>query len=110
MTNADNPDWPAYGDAKGMDAAYEKQHAQAVAEMRADMAGPRQTGEPPAGDVKNPEGEFQTPAPMDGAARPQQPGEPGPNGTGNSKGDGSADPQGQQGGTHGGQAGHPSMP
>jgi hypothetical protein len=105
-----NRDWPTYSDAKGIDAAYEKERAEAVAKLHDDMAGPKRTGMPPDGDSKNPEGEFERPAPMDIRAKPEHPVEPGPNGPGNSKGDGTIDPQGQQGGTHGGQPGRPLTP
>jgi hypothetical protein len=56
---------------------------------------------------KNPEGEFAIPAPTTGAQDHEQQ-RPGPNQAGNSSGEGPIDPQGQQGGTKGGQPESPS--
>lgn len=55
--------------------------------------------------IKNPEGEFDNPAPM--VHRSPRHVELGPNGAGNSQ---ERDPQGQQGGTYGGQGSHPGRP
>jgi hypothetical protein len=95
------------GSACGYSAAYHADRARAEQELRSIMAG--HTPEAVAGDssLKNPDRELQAPASMpDGAAatRTQREG-PGPNEVGNSRGDGSIDPQGQQGGTEGGQPG-----
>jgi hypothetical protein len=95
------------GSARGYSAAYQADRVRAEQELRSTMAG--HTPEAVAGDtsLKNPYRELQAPASMpDGAAaaRSRQEG-PGPNEVGNSRGDGSIDPQGQQGGTEGGQPG-----
>lgn len=107
MSAADRYDkGPIHGEAaRGYDAAYEADRARALAEQKATMAG--EPAMPPGPDAKNPDGEFERPAPMpDGAILGQTPG-PGPNQVGNSKGDGTIDPQGQQAGTEGGQPGDP---
>jgi hypothetical protein len=114
---------PVHGSAAaGISAAYDRDRNRAEAELQATIAGPRDR---PAVDndpeVKNPDGEWENPAPMT-ASRRRDPQPPGPvtasgsetvgdqpNQAGNSKGDGTIDPQGQQGGTHGGSAARPSL-
>jgi len=99
---------PTHGhSAKGYSAAYEADRPRAEQSLKESMtAAPSPIGRDDT-SLKNPDGEFANPAPMSkpasGTARP------GPNGVGNSKGDGSIDPQGQQGGTHGGQPASPSL-
>jgi hypothetical protein len=70
-----------------------------------DMGGPAKPLQPPAiDDIKNPHDEFAVPAPMTSPIPSEQAG-PGPDQVGNSSGRGPVDPQGQQGGTEGGQPG-----
>jgi hypothetical protein len=70
-----------------------------------DMAGPAKPLQPPAiDDIKNPHDEFAILAPMTGPIPSEQAG-PGPDQVDNSSGRGPIDPQGQQGGTEGGQPG-----
>ena len=108
MTKDAKPwNWHEFSDAKGIEGAYRAERPAAVADMKQDMAGPEGAASELAPGLKNPDEEFQSPAPMDKRARTGI--DQGPNGVGNSKGDGSIDPQGQQGGTGGGQPGsHPS--
>ena len=100
---------PVHGAAaQGYSAAYEADKARAERALTEVMAG---APAPVASDetgIKNPDGEFSNPAPMIHPGLGDS--GPGPNGPGNSKGDGSIDPQGQQGGTHGGQAASPGLP
>ena len=106
-TNDHDPRWG--GDAAGFSAAYDRDRTKAEAELKATTAGPR--GQPAAdndAEAKNPDGEWEDPAPMT-ASRPRRPTVPGPDEAGNSKGGGSIDPQGQQGGTHGGSRAEPPL-
>lgn len=100
--------WPT-PESTGIDKAYEKARPKALAELSAQMAGP---GDPVAFNddtgIKNPNGEFEHPAPFIGSV--SSGGGEGPNGAGNSSGRGDIDPQGQQGGTQGGQPAKPSLP
>jgi hypothetical protein len=99
---------PTHGaEAQGYSAAYEADRARALAAQKACMAGPDAV--PPDPGAKNPDREFEAPAPMPEGAPTPYPSGPGPNAAGNSKGDGTIDPQGQQGGTEGGQPGDPSV-
>lgn len=94
---------------QGFDRDYEAVRQVAERELIKAMAGPRKPLQQVSGDdIKNPEGEFAIPAPATGLHGHQHPG-PGPNQAGNSSGKGPIDPQGQQGGTEGGQAGSPSL-
>ena len=95
-------------ESQGIDRGYEAVRAKAQAELEGTMAGPAKPLEQVSGEgIKNPEGEFAVPAPHNGTRDHQQRG-PGPNQAGNSASDGSVDPQGQQGGTEGGQPSSPS--
>ena len=97
--------WPTSGfESKGYDAAYEAVRPKAEAELEATLAG-RQSALPDD-DLKNPDGEFQNPAPMPSGTLHDASGG-GANGPGNGPGNGVIDPQGQQGGMGGGQ---PSVP
>jgi hypothetical protein len=97
---------PTHGfSAQGYSAAYERERLGAEQELQSTMA-----GHPPdaaLGDatLKDPDRELEAPASMPEGFPHQSIAGPGPNGVGNSAGDGSIDPQGQQGGTEGGQAG-----
>jgi hypothetical protein len=96
-------------ESQGIDKGYEAVRDQAKAELAGTMAGPEKPLQQISGeDIKNPEGEFAIPAPRTGSPNQEQRA-PGPNQAGNSAGDGSIDPQGQQGGTEGGQPGSPSL-
>lgn len=95
-------------ESTGIDKDYEKDRPRALAELDGQMAGPKHIGVPEE-DVKNPESEFENPAPF-GGMHPRGVGSEGPNGVGNSSGNGEIDPQGQQGGTHGGQPATPTLP
>ena len=100
---------PTHGfSARGYDAAYAADRARAEKELASTMAGPKH---PLAKDAtaKNPDNELQMPASMPEGATHQAMAGPGPNGAGNSQGDGTVDPQGQQGGMEGGQPGRPSI-
>jgi hypothetical protein len=91
----------------GIDAAYEARRDDAQRELADTMAGPRHPLKTvPADGVKDPHGEFETPSRMT-TARPSRQDGPGPDKVGNSSGTSPVDPQGQQGGTEGGQAGSP---
>jgi hypothetical protein len=62
------------------------------------VAGPKDQPAPDNDvEMKNPDGEWEDPAPMT-ASRPAHP-----------KGDSAVDPEGQQGGTHGGSPARPSL-
>jgi hypothetical protein len=89
--------WPSFADARGIDAKYAEVRKQAEKELADTEAGPRVTPAVPADDteMKNPGGEFQYPSSMTGESA--QHAGPGPNSAGNSKADGTVDPQGQQG-------------
>ncbi|MGH6828811.1 MAG: hypothetical protein ACREFW_07865 [Rhizomicrobium sp.] len=78
-------------EAEGYSAAYERERKQALDEERDLMAGPKGLTVP-IGDteMKNPDGEFQNPAPMSEED------------AGRGKSDPKVDPEGQQGGTEGG--------
>lgn len=80
--------WKEFADATGIDAAYVAHQADADRELRDAIVTPRGDGLVPADDtgMKNPEGEFQYPSPMQGAAK----------GRGTAK---PQEPEGQQGGT-----------
>jgi hypothetical protein len=60
--------WPAFADARGIDAKYAQVRRQAEQELADTEAGPRNTVSVPAEDtdMKNPHGEFQHPSPMTG--------------------------------------------
>jgi hypothetical protein len=95
--------------AEGYSAAYERARPQALREERDAMAGPENLSVPDNDiEMKNPDGEFARPASMSEESS-SLPHFDGPNGLGNSKGDGSIDPQGQQGGTEGGQPPKPPL-
>ena len=106
MAADDFRQWPT-AESTGIDKGYKKDRGRALADLDATMAGPRQPGVAEEG-VKNPEGEFQNPAPFTGS--PHGGRSEGPNGAGNSSGSGDIDPQGQQGGTQGGQPARPTLP
>jgi hypothetical protein len=95
--------------AVGFDAPYMAVRPQAEAELAGTLAGP-DSPDPAASGVMDPEEEVQTPARMPvesiGHGCPAEQA-PGPNGPGNSACDGSVDPEGQQGGTHGGSPARP---
>jgi hypothetical protein len=95
--------------AEGLDAAYRKDRERAERELDEIEAGPKAGMGIAADDtdMKNPDGEGEAPAPMTGP-RAGAAG-PGPDVVGNSRGDGTVDPQGQQAGTEGGQAGKPRL-
>jgi len=101
---------PKHGfSARGYSAAYDADRDRAEKELRATMAGHTSEAVQDDPSLKNPDGELQAPASMpEGALLQPMPG-PGPNLVGNSGGDGSIDPQGQQGGTEGGQPGTPAI-
>jgi hypothetical protein len=100
---------PTHGDsAEGYSGAYDAQRSVDQRSKSNTMPDRHMSVEADDTSLKNPEGEFDNPAPMV-HPRSGQTG-PGPNGPGNSKGDGSIDPQGQQGGTHGGQRSDPNEP
>ena len=81
-------------ESRGIDRGYEAVRETAKEELARTMTGPRHPLQPIAEDgIKNPEGEFEVPAPMPIAARE----------TAGSNGNAASDPQGQQGGTEGGQ-------
>lgn len=88
---------------RGYSAAYDADRARAEKELRDTMAGHPPDAEIHDPTLKNPDGELQAPASMPEGALHRAMAGPGPNLVGNSKGDGSIDPQGQQGGTEGGQ-------
>ena len=106
MTKNDSNKSPP-AESNGIDEDYEKERPRALKELEAQMAGPRNPGKPEA-DVKNPDGEFENPAPFTNAIRSTK--LVAPNGTGNSDGNGDIDPQGQQAGTNGGQPATPKLP
>src|SRR4051812_8153230 len=90
----------------GIDRGYEKDRPRAVRELENTMSGPKEPlKEPDVEGIKHPEGEFAVPARFIGTEAALK--GPGPNSVGNSSGQGPIDPQGQQGGTEGGQAGSP---
>jgi hypothetical protein len=91
------------GSARGYSAAYEADRPRAQRALDQSMTGVSPPLDPDDAGIKDPDKEFAHPAPMIHPA-PGNVG-PGPNNLGNSKGDGSIDPQGQQAGTHGGQPG-----
>ena len=94
---------PTHGySARGYSAAYDKDRDRAEKELNATMK-PPSSGAPPDLSVKNPDHEFETPASMPPGSSAIGSRFDGPSGPGNSRGDGSIDPQGQQGGTEGGQ-------
>lgn len=100
---------PTHGfSARGYDVAYEADRARAEKELASTMTGPKHPleGEP---TDKNPDHELQAPASMPEGAPHQAAAGPGPDGPGNSRGDGTIDPQGQQAGTEGGEAGKPPI-
>ena len=80
--------WKEFADATGIDAAYAAHQADADRELRDAIVTPRGDGLVPADDtgMKNPEGEFQYPSPMQGAAKGRGAAKP-------------QEPEGQQGGT-----------
>jgi hypothetical protein len=106
MPDNDFRQWPT-AESTGIDKGYEKDRPRALVELEGHMAGPKHPGVPEEG-VKNPDGEFENPAPFNGI--PHGGSAEGANGAGNSSGSGDIDPQGQQGGTHGGQAAGPLLP
>ena len=58
--------WPEFADARGIDAKYAEQQAQADKELADATAGPDDSISIPPGDteMKNPHGEFQSPSAM----------------------------------------------
>jgi hypothetical protein len=80
--------WKEFADATGIDAVYAQHQAEADRELEETLVSPKGDGLVPAGDaeMKNPNGEFQHPSPMQGAAT----------GRGTTK---PSEPEGQQGGT-----------
>src|SRR4051794_32495021 len=97
---------PTHGfSARGYSAAYDADRSRAEEELRGTMAGHAPDAALSDPDLKNPNGELQAPASMPEGSLHHRMHGPGPNLVGNSKGDGSIDPQGQQAGTEGGQAG-----
>ena len=58
--------WPAFADARGIDAKYAQVRREAERELADTEAGPRDGSSIPPGDteMKNPHGEFQHPSPM----------------------------------------------
>lgn len=111
MAANDNYDkGPKHGfSARGYSAAYDADRKRAQQELSATMAGhgPGAALDDPT--LKNPDRELQAPASVPEGALHQPPLGPGPNMAGNSKGDGTIDPQGQQGGTEGGEPGFPPL-
>jgi hypothetical protein len=96
-------------ESQGIDKGYEAVREVAQKELADTMAGPAKPLQQVSGDgIKNPEGEFAIPAPATGTPDQQKRGR-GPNQAGNSSGKGPVDPQGQQGGTEGGQPGSPPL-
>jgi hypothetical protein len=79
--------WKEFADAKGIDAKYAENQDQADRELKDALVTPRGDGIVDADDtsVKNPNGEFQHPAPMQGAAKGSAPAK-------------SMEPEGHQGG------------
>src|ERR1700761_5442676 len=65
MAADDFRQWPT-AESTGIDKGYEKDRGRALADLDAQMAGPRHPGVAEEG-VKNPEGEFQNPAPFTGS-------------------------------------------
>src|ERR1700761_2843338 len=65
MAADDFRQWPT-AESTGIDKGYKKDRGRALADLGATMAGPRQPGVAGEG-VKNPEGEFQNPAPFTGS-------------------------------------------
>ena len=61
--------WPAFADAKGIDAKYAEVRSQAEQELANTQAGPPGTGRiaPDNTEMKNPGGEFQHPSSTTGA-------------------------------------------
>src|SRR5579883_1422700 len=95
---------PTHGfSARGYSAAYDADRVRAEKELQGTMAGHAPDAEVADPSLKNPDQELQAPASMPEGASHQAMAGPGPNLTGNSRGDGTIDPQGQQGGTEGGQ-------
>jgi hypothetical protein len=85
--------------AEGFGAAYERDKASARKDVDATLAGPKPANVPIDADVKNPDHEAERPAPSSPSLVNDTLRGPGPNGAGNSQGDGRIDPQGQQGST-----------
>jgi hypothetical protein len=101
---------PKHGfSARGYSAAYDADRSRAETELDATLAGRRSNAAMDDPTLKNPDGELQAPASMPEGRLHQPMAGPGPNMIGNSKGDGTIDPQGQQGGTEGGQPGLPPL-
>lgn len=76
--------WKEFADAKGIDAKYAENQDQADRELKDALVTPRVDGiaEPDDVSMKNPNGEFQHPAPMQGAAKTSALAKPGdPEGT-----------------------------
>jgi hypothetical protein len=97
--------WTGFSSARGMDTAYEQASAAAQKQLDETLAGPDNFHVAPDDtDMKNPDGEFEDPAPMvESAAERAMPGW-------DSRGDRFGDPEGQQGGTEGGRPATTSLP
>ncbi len=61
--------WKEFADAKGIDAKYAENQEQADRELKDAFVVPRGDWEPNDASMKNPNGEFQHPAPMQGVAK-----------------------------------------
>jgi len=102
---------PKHGyEARGYSAAYDARAPAAERELKATMAGHDPAAEMDDPTLKNPDHELEAPASMpEGSLAVGTVAAAGPNDVGNSRGDGIIDPQGQQGGTEGGQPGTPAI-